>query len=136
VQVTVTAGWYQDYRDLLLMGYEGRFLWDEAFRAQDQIAELVESVGHPCALLLDFPHDALNLTNSLTNARTMMARRHPRLHKIVLVSPAPLTRALGNTFARFMGPTGQAFEVCSTLPEAERRLQDAGFMRIKAAPHD
>jgi hypothetical protein len=134
--VTVTADWYQDYRDLLRMTYEGQFQWEEAFRAQDRIRALMETVEHPCALLLDFPHDALNLTSALTNARTMMARRHLRLHKIVLLSPAPLTRALGNTFARFMGPTGQIFEVCSTLADAETRLQQAGFMRIRASGHE
>jgi hypothetical protein len=131
--VTVTAGWYRDFRDVLLMGYEGQFTWDEAFQAQDAINQMLsEGEPYPCALILDFPQDSLNLSNALTNARTMMARRHPRLKKTVLVSTAPVTRALGNTFAQFMGPAGRVFEVSSSLEDAEVRLSRAGYLKLKA----
>jgi len=132
--VTITAGWFKDYRDVVLMAIEGPLVWEEAFDAQDEISRLLSVEGdHPCALIMDFPHDALNLPHALSNARTMMARRHPRLRKIVLVSKSPFTRTLGNTFTRFLGPADRQFEVCSTLDEAEARLTAGGYLKLKAA---
>ncbi|HYO87971.1 MAG TPA: hypothetical protein VER79_04940 [Candidatus Limnocylindrales bacterium] len=116
---------------MILMGYEGQFTWEEAFRAQDEINQMLEGNTFPCALILNFPQDALKLTSALTNARTMMARRHSRLKKIVLVSQAPITRALGNTFSQFMGREGRVFEVSASLDDAERRLQQAGYLQLK-----
>lgn len=131
--MTISAGWYKDYRDVILMAVEGQMNWDEAFRVQDEITRLLSAEGdHPCALILDFPHEALNLPHALSNARTMMARRHPRLHKVVLVSKSPFTRTLGNAFTRFLGSAGQQFEVCSTLEAAETRLSATGYLRLKA----
>ncbi|MFN8379589.1 MAG: hypothetical protein U0452_13055 [Anaerolineae bacterium] len=130
--MTVTAGWYKDYRDVLLMSYEDQFTWEEAFRAQDDINLTLSTGEYPCALILDFPQDALNLTNALSNARTMMARRSPRIQKLVLVSTSPFTRALGNTFAQFLGPTGRQFEVSSSVDDAEARLSKAGYLKLKA----
>lgn len=131
--MAVTAGWYKDYRDVLLLSYQGHFGWDEAFRAQDEINALLAAEGdYPCSLILDFPQDALHLSNALSNARTMMARRHPRVHQIVLVSKSPFTRALGNTFAQFLGPGGQQFAVCSSLEDANSRLSQAGYLKRKA----
>ncbi len=131
--MTVTAAWYKDFRDVVLMSYEGEFTWDEAFRAQDEINIMLQGDTFPCAVILDFPQDALNLSNALTNARTMMARRHPRLKKTLLVSSAPITRALGNTFSQFMGQGGKVFEVCASLADAEKRLAAAGFLQRKVA---
>lgn len=131
--VAISAGWYKDYRDVLVMAVEGQFVWEEAFRAQDETRRLLSVEGdHPCALIMDFPQDALNLPHALSNARIMMARRHPRLRKIVLVSKSPFTRTLGNTFTRFLGPADRPFEVCSTLDEAEACLGAAGYLKLKA----
>jgi hypothetical protein len=131
--VTVTGTWYKDYRDVMLMSYDGQFTWDEAFRAEDDISALLEDgEPYPVALILDFPQDAINLSSALTNARTMMARRHPRLKKLVLVSKGPFTRALGNTFAQFMGPQGRIFEVSASAEDAESRLVRAGYLKVKA----
>ncbi|MBL8147806.1 MAG: hypothetical protein JNL34_15620 [Anaerolineae bacterium] len=132
--MTITAGWYKDYRDVVLMAVEGQLVWDEAFRAQDEISRLLSVTGdHPCALIMDFPHEALNLPHALSNGRTMMARRHHRLRQIVLVSRSPFTRMLGNTFTRFLGPAGGQFEVCLTLDDAKVRLAAAGYLKLKAA---
>ena len=131
--MTVTGAWYDQYRDVVLMSYQQQFTWDEAFQVEDQItAMLSDGNDYPVAIILDFPQDALTLSNALTNARTLMARRHPRLKKVVLVSQATFTRALGNTFAQFLGPQGRVFEVCSSLEDAEVRLRKAGYLQVKA----
>ncbi len=124
----ISAQWYKHSRDVLVMSWSGSFAWDEAFRAQDELNALLNGDGPPCALILDFPESALHLTNALTNGRLMLARRHRRLSKIVLVSPVPYTRALGQTLARLAGLSSGLLEVSASLADGEARLRRAGFL--------
>lgn len=134
--MTVTAGWYEDYQDVLLMSFEDRFAWDEAYRAQDAINRTLDNGEYPCAMILRFPQETPNLTDALANARTLMARRHARIHLLVLVTPSPFIRALGRTFAQFLGPTGDRLDICTSLAEAETRLARAGYLRLKSTGSD
>lgn len=118
------------------MSFEDRFTWDEAYQAQDAIHRTLDNGEYPCAMILRFPQVTPNLVNALANARTLMAHRHTRIHLLVLVTPSPFIRALGSTFTQFLGSAGDRLDICTSLAEAEARLAQAGYLRLKASGSD
>ncbi len=74
----VANNWYDDAQTIVKVDYEGQWTWDEFFAAADKGRALANSVSHRVDYILDMQKGTVPSGGStLTNSRTVMARRAP-----------------------------------------------------------
>jgi hypothetical protein len=126
----VDVQWYQSSDRVILMDFQENFSWDEFYEAKLQADALMDTVDHPCALVLWFPAKVPPLSNALSNGRAMLSRRHARSERFIIVSESSFVRSMGTVLGQIVGPRAKLVEVVSTVQEAEGRLVKAGYLEL------
>jgi hypothetical protein len=126
----IDVQWYKSSDRVILMDFQDDFSWDEFYDAKLQADALMDTVDHPCALVLWFPARVPPLSNALSNGRSMLSRRHPRSERFIIVSESSFVRSLGTVLGQIVGPRAKLVEVTATLDEAELRLMKAGYLEL------
>lgn len=110
--------WYDEAQTILKVDYDGRWTWDEFFAAADKGRELAKSVSHRVDYILDMQKGSVpNGGSTLTNSRTVMARRAPNSGIFVILTN-PFVKIMLNVFKNFDREHGSIMYAAATLDEA------------------
>jgi hypothetical protein len=114
----VTNNWYDDAQTILKVDYDGRWTWDEFFAGADKGRELAKSVGHRVDYILDMRKGNVpNGGSTLTNSRTVMARRAPNSGIFVILTN-PFVKIMLNVFKNFDREHGAIMYAAGNVEEA------------------
>lgn len=125
--MTVEVRWYDESQRVALMRFPDHFGWADFQAAIVEVDRLLDAVTHPCALVLQFGQRVPPLGDSLVNGRAMLARRHRRAARFILVTDSVYVRALGTMLGQIVSPGFPLITVAATLDEAAQLLREAGF---------
>ncbi len=125
--MTVEVRWCDESRRVALLRFPNHFSWEDFQAAQVEADRLLDAVTHPCALVLQFGPRMPSLENTLLNGRAMLARRHRRAARFILVTDSVYVRTLGMMLGQIVSPGFPLITVAATLHEAAQRLREAGF---------
>lgn len=114
----IVNNWYDAAQSILKVDYEGRWTWDEFFIAADKGRELAKGVSHRVDYILDMQKGTVpNGGSTLTNSRTVMARRAPNSGIFVILTN-PFVKIMLNVFKNFDREHGSIMFAAGTVDEA------------------
>jgi hypothetical protein len=126
--MSIQMMWMNETRTAMLIEFPQRWQWPEFYEAKVEIDKMLDTVDHPCALIIALPPNVIMPDNVISNARSMFKQKHPLARVFMLVAPNTFARALLNMFARLVGETARSLWVVPTQEEAEARLVRMGYL--------
>jgi hypothetical protein len=102
------------------MEYVGRWTWSEVSDAIEISSEMLDTVDHDVAYIIDLSQGQGIPALSLTNTRNALRKRHPRAKPIIMISTSDTYNLLWKHFTQVYGWLTQQHEyfVVKTLDEA------------------
>lgn len=116
--------WENEAKTIVRMEVVGQWTWDEMYSASQEGYAMLESVQHIVDPIIDFRNSAAIPIYSITHARHMIGKRHPRTGLTVMVSSSALIYNLWDIFRRVYGLfiREEEFTLVRTLEEAHALL--------------
>ena len=96
----VTIEWDNPEKTIVRMEMIGNWTWDEARAGADKGYAMLNSVTYEVGTIIDFSQGSGLPASALSNARSMIQRRHPRTGLTVFVGANAVFMALWNVFSK------------------------------------
>jgi hypothetical protein len=96
----VTIEWDNAEKTLVRMEMIGDWTWDEARAGAERGYAMLDSVDYEVGVIIDYSQGAGLPAHALSNARSMIQRRHPRTGLTVFVGANAVFMALWNVFSK------------------------------------
>lgn len=116
--------WENEAKTIVRMEVVGQWTWDEMYSASQEGYAMLESVQHIVDPIIDFRSSAAIPIYSITHARHMIGKRHPRTGLTVMVSSSALIHNLWDIFRKVYAlfVREEEFILVRTLEEAHTHL--------------
>ncbi|MEO8397095.1 MAG: hypothetical protein ABI700_29140, partial [Chloroflexota bacterium] len=113
----------------------GRWTWDEAYDGSKVGFTMLESVDHSVNVIIDLRRSTGLPLLSLTHARNMIPRRHPRTGITVFIGANTLFLSLWKIFSNAYGQfaSKQEFTFARTIDEAYRIFETQASRAIQTS---
>ncbi|MBZ0280211.1 MAG: hypothetical protein K8L97_05690 [Anaerolineae bacterium] len=116
--------WENEAKTIIRMEVIGQWTWEEMYAASQEGYTMLESVDHVVDPIIDFRSSAAIPIYSITHARHMIGRRHPRTGLTVMVGTSALLHNLWDIFRKVYAlfVREEEFTLVRTLEEAHAVL--------------
>lgn len=120
--MTITTRWYDDEKRAVYCLFEGKWTWDELFKAFAETDELAESVDYPVKVVIDVHRTqhvpvlsptAMSKLASLTNNRT------EKVAGMVFTGARGFVKAMYDVFSRIYPKAAEKYQFADTVDELE-----------------
>jgi hypothetical protein len=116
--MAIQVVWGNGEKTIVHYQFEQHWTWQDFFEAKAHAQELINTVPHKVAVILETHHDGAIPYNLLANARKGLRTKHPQTALIVIVATRPFIRTMIST-VRGLSPLAHTrVELASTYDEA------------------
>jgi hypothetical protein len=116
--MTVRVSWDNDDKTVIHYQFDDNWTWDDFFPAKARAQDLIDTVPHKVAVILETQHNGVIPHNLLTNARNGLRTKHPQTALVVIVVTRPFIRTMIGTI-RALSPLAHVrIEMAYTMAEA------------------
>lgn len=122
--MAVYVGWDNDEKTIVHFRFEKNWTWEQFFEAKAQAQDLMSSVPHKVAVILETVHDGAIPYNFLANVRRGFRTKHPQNVFVVIVAARPFVRTIISTFRALLPPMSTPIEIALSLDEARTLALD------------
>ena len=112
----VSAVWDNEAHTIIRYIYEGKWTWDEWYIVADQVQEMLKSVDHQVAMIIDTRTSSLP-PGAISRFRTISSRSD-KVHLVVMVGGNAFVAAIFRIVQKVVPPAGHHFTMASSLEEA------------------
>ncbi len=98
--MTITVQWHDAGKQVIYFQFEGVWTWKEFYESLSQSYEMVDRVGHKVYAFIDTRNSSMIPGNFLSGIKSVDAKTHSNIERIVMIGANPLMIKLIDMFNR------------------------------------
>lgn len=119
--MSIPVSWFNDEKTIIQYKFDGRWGWDDLYKAIDEAVVLLDSVSHRVDIMLDLTKSesvpSLN-ANGLKYVANAPTTTHPNMGIFVMVGMKPFIRISFDIFSRMYPRATRQYRLANTVEDA------------------
>ncbi|MBW4437562.1 MAG: hypothetical protein KME04_10530 [Pleurocapsa minor GSE-CHR-MK-17-07R] len=124
----IEVSWFRGSDRVILFEFPDVWDWNDFWDAKSRSDAMTDSVTHNCAILLHMPARVSMPDNALSQGRSLLSKRHPRVTLFVMVTPNAFARNLMRILSQLYVSRRGMLQTAQSLDETAKVLQQMGFV--------
>jgi hypothetical protein len=92
--MNIQVVWDDEAKQIVRQTFPQRWTWDDFFASRERSFQLIDTVSHKVAVILDLPPDMVLPPNVLTHIRSALRTKHANTLVIVFIMATPVLRTM------------------------------------------
>jgi hypothetical protein len=132
--MTINIVWDNPEKTIARYDYEGKWSWEELYKALQEFHQMLDTVNHPVDVIIDMQRTRLLPENVLARGSNVGQMVHPNQGITVVVGANSLVRAMADLYKRIYAKKAANFFMASKLDEAHAIIAKDGKSRSSSPP--
>jgi hypothetical protein len=120
----IMVKWDDEAQSVVLMRFQGKWSWDEMYKAAQESVALRKAKTHRCALILDLLQGANVPTGALTHLRNALSISSEDREITVVLTDKPFLKTLYTMFTKLYKKLGDTLFLADTMEDARRVISE------------
>jgi hypothetical protein len=118
---TYTYAWYNAEQTIARLDFPDHWTWDSFSSARHKLDEMINAAPHsnPIGVFVFIPSNTQLPPLALSGGRKLLSHRNSRVTTLILVTDNTFLKTMWRTLGGLLAGTRQAYQLATTLPEAE-----------------
>ena len=118
--MSIEAAWINEDKTAILMTFDGKWTWDDAYDIMSTVQTMAETVDHTVHLISDLRKSGpLPTGMSITHTRNVMRLQPPNAGLVIIITHTAFFRTLAETFNKvFSGGIGSRIHIVADMEAA------------------